>query len=113
MKEFLPYIILFCGVFIASSSQILLKKSAMINYPNKLKEYLNPYVIIGYGMIFLSMILSIIAYKMTDYKNGPLMETVGFVLVLLYGCLFFKEKLSLRKLLGCIFIICGIIIFYL
>ena len=46
-------IILICSVVIASIAQILLKKSAARTYSSPIREYLNFYVICGYGMMFL------------------------------------------------------------
>ena len=44
--EMIPYVILYLiSVFIASISQILLKKSAMKQYNYKFGDYLNAYVI--------------------------------------------------------------------
>lgn len=113
MDQILPYLLLVCSVTIASFSQILLKKSAMKTYKAKIYDYLNPYVVIGYAMTFCSMLLSIFAYRMVAYKNGPLIESMGFVIVMFLSLLFFGEKITKRKLLGSIFIIAGIVIFYL
>lgn len=38
------------SVVVASVSQVLLKKGAMKKYDYKWGDYLNPYVIIGYGV---------------------------------------------------------------
>lgn len=56
------------SVSVASVSQILLKKSTCKSYDSVIREYLNPWVIGGYGMLFLSMIISIYAYSGVDYK---------------------------------------------
>ena len=113
MNQILPYCLLICSVTIASFSQILLKKSAMKTYRAPIYEYLNPFVVIGYGMTFCSMLLSIIAYRMVDYKNGPLIESMGFVIVMFLSLRFFGEKITKRKLLGSLFIVAGIVVFYL
>ena len=44
---------------VASLSQILLKKSAAKTYSSVIREYLNPYVIAGYGMMVLSTLLTV------------------------------------------------------
>lgn len=101
------------SVTIASASQLLLKKSAMQKHDSFLKEYLNPYVIIGYGMLFLSMFLTILAFRGLDFKNGPVIEAFGYVLVLFLSRIFFGEKLSIKKLVGTCCILVGIFVFYL
>lgn len=100
------------SVSVASVSQILLKKSTCKNYDSVIKEYLNPWVIGGYGMLFLSMIISIYAYSGVDYKNGPVMEALGNVFVPLLSWFFLKEKLSIRKIAGILCIMTGIVVFY-
>lgn len=106
-------ILLLISVFIASLSQILLKKSACKHYSSFIKEYLNPYVIIGYAMMLVSTILTIFSFKGLDYKNGPVIESIGYVYVLILSFLFLKEKITLKKLIGNVLILIGIMIFYL
>jgi EamA-like transporter family. len=106
---------MFCmlvSVSVASVSQILLKKSAMKTYGSVIREYINPFVIGGYGLLFLSMLMTIYAYSGMDYKNGPVIESFGNVLVLVLGCIFFKEKITLKKLLGVGCIMLGMAVFY-
>ena len=100
------------SVSVASVSQILLKKSTFKSYDSVIREYLNPWVIGGYGMLFLSMIISIYAYSGVDYKNGPVMESLGNVFVPVLSWFFFKEKLSIRKITGILCIMMGIMVFY-
>lgn len=101
------------SVTVAAFSQLLLKKSAMKKYSSFLREYLNLYVIAGYGLLFLSMFLTILAYRGLDYKNGPVIESLGYVLVLFLSRLFFGEKLTKRKVAGTICILMGMVVFYL
>lgn len=108
-----PFIVcMFVSVGVASVSQILLKKSAMKTYSSVIREYLNPFVIGGYGLLFLSMLLTIYAYSGMDYKNGPVIESFGNVLVLLLGCIFLNEHISLRKIAGIGCIMLGMAVFY-
>lgn len=106
-------LVLILSVFIASCSQIILKKSADKKYDNKIKEYLNLYVITGYGLMVLSTILTIIAFKGLDYKNGPIIESVGYVFVMILGRMFLKEKITPKKVCGNALIFFGILVFYL
>lgn len=109
----ISYIILITSITIASFSQILLKKAADKQYSSPLRQYLNFYVISGYCLTFISVFLTTMAYKGLEYKNGPLIESLGFILVIILSRIFFKEKITNRKLLGMTIIIIGIIIFYL
>lgn len=107
----ISFIIAMISVCIASCSQILLKKGAEREYGEKIREYLNPYVLVGYGLLFLSMILTIVAYKNLSYLTVSVVEAMGFIIVPLLSIYFFKEKISIKKLIGIIFILSGIILY--
>ena len=98
------------SVFISSVSQIILKKSADRKYDSKLKEYLNPLVIIAYGIFFLATLVTIYAYKGIPLSLGPILETTGYLWVSLLGYFILKEKISRRKILGLVVVIIGIVI---
>lgn len=105
------YIAVFMGsVLIAAISQILLKKSTMKQYDYRLGDYLNPYVIIAYGLLFLSMALTIFAYRGVDLKMGPVIEATSYLYVAILGRLFLKEKVSRKKWAGLFIIVVGIVI---
>jgi drug/metabolite transporter (DMT)-like permease len=109
-----PYlIILFTGVIIASFSQIILKKSAGKTYPSRIREYVNPYVITGYSMMFGAVFCSMMSYRGFDYTKVPLMESSAYILVMFLSYFFFKEKITRRKLLGVITIMVGIYVYHL
>ena len=101
------------GTLIASVSQVVLKKSADKTYTSILKEYFNPYVIIGYGMMVVSTLCGLCAYHFgVEYKNGVMVESLGFILVMIFSRVFFGEKITKKKLLGNALILIGIIVFY-
>ena len=56
-------LLLLFSVFISAVSQILLKKAAQKHYPNRLKEYLNPWVITAYSIFLLSTVLTMLALR--------------------------------------------------
>lgn len=103
---------MFMSVIVASFSQILLKKSAQKKHDNILKEYMNPYVIFGYGMMVGSTILMILAYRGVAYKNGSVIESLGHILIMFLSYLFFKEPITKRKVIGNLLILLGVFIFY-
>lgn len=105
-------LIMLLSQFIASFSQVLLKKSSQREYKSRIKEYLNALVIIGYGMMFISLFLTMIAYKgFENFAAVPVLESLGYIIVMIFGRLFFKEKLTKRKLLGMAVIIVGILVY--
>ena len=101
------------SVVIASCSQILLKKGAMKQYDSFLKEYLNIYVISGYLFMFGSVFLTMIVYRGMKFMNVPVLEAIGYVLVPVLSYLFFKEKLTKKKIAGIACILAGIFVYYL
>lgn len=105
--------VMFLSVMVASISQVLLKKSALRSYHTIVREYLNPFVLGGYGLLFLSMLMTVYAYSGMDYKNGPVIESMGNVMVLVLGYFVFGERVSIRKMVGIVCIIIGIVVFYL
>ena len=109
----LSILILILSVIIASFAQILLKKSAAKTYGSPIREYLNVYVICGYGMMFLSMFLTILAYEGMEFTNVQIVEATGYVMVLVLSFFFFREKITKRKLLGMLFIFAGIAVYHL
>ena len=113
MNNMSYYILYLISVTIAAFSQLLLKKSANRTHESLLKEYLNPYVIGGYGLLVMSMLLTMGAYRGLAYKNGPIIESLGYVLVMLLSGIFLKEKITARKIAGTALILVGILVFYL
>ena len=111
MNKFIWFLL--ASVTVASFSQIILKISAKKTYSSVIREYLNPHVVIGYGMMVLSTVLTILAYRGLDYKNGPVIESLGYILVMFLSLAFFGEKITRRKLLGNLLILAGIFVFYL
>lgn len=112
MNEKVLFSIIFIfGVFISSISQIILKKSAKIEYDSKIKEYLNPRVIFAYIIFFGATLCSVWAYTVLPLSLGPILESAGYIFVAVLSWLFLKEKITKKKLLGLSVIIIGIIIY--
>ena len=106
------YILLaiFSGV-ISSLSQILLKKSAQEQKSSRLGEYLNWKVIVAYGITFSCMLLMIIVYKGIPYKLGPVLESLTYFYIMVFGRLFLGEKVTKRKVIGNLIIAAGVVVF--
>ncbi len=104
---------MFSAVIISAVSQMLLKKAAGISYESRIREYLNIWVISGYFLMVVSTLCVIYAYKGIAYKNGAVIESFGYLLIMILSRLFFNEKIASHKLIGNLIIVLGIIIFYL
>lgn len=103
--------VLLIGVFISAISQVMLKKAAMKHYDSKIKEYMNPLVIIAYLLFVGTTLLSIVAYKGIPLSMGPVLEATSYIYVTIFGVLIFHEKFNKKKLLALILIVTGIILY--
>lgn len=99
------------GVFISAIAQIILKKSAGKEYESKIREYLNPYVIIAYAIFFGATFCTIYAYKGVPLSFGPILAASEYVFVAVLSKLFLKENINHKKFIGLSVIIAGIIIY--
>lgn len=112
MNEKILFSLIFVfGVFISSVSQIILKKAAQKEYPNKIREYLNVRVIFAYLIFFGATLCSVWAYTVIPLSLGPILESSGYLFVAVLSWLFLKEKISFKKMIGLAVIIIGIIIY--
>lgn len=111
-KETIYMLIFLCSVLISSISQIMLKKSANKKYTNKMQEYLNPWVIIAYGMFFGATLITTIAYKVVPLSMGPLLEATGYIWVAILGRILLEEHVGKKKIVGIVLIFLGIVITY-
>lgn len=103
------YIIIFlCSVFISSVSQIILKKSADVEYKNVIQEYMNIKVVVAYSMFFASTVLTMYAYKGVPLSFGVLLEASGYIYIPVLSYLFLGEKITRLKVVGALLIILGI-----
>lgn len=99
------------SVLISSISQVMLKTSANKSYSDRIKEYLNPTVIIAYGLFFLSTLITVFAYKVVPLSLGPVLESTGYIFVAVLGVVLLRERMSRKKLIGMVLILGGIALF--
>ena len=112
MSELIIYSgIMLASVLVSSVSQILLKKSAQREYSSRLREYLNPLVIIAYGMFFGSTLITMYALKVVPLSMSPILESAGYIFVAVLSFIFLKERMNRRQIAGTIVIIVGIIVY--
>lgn len=110
---FKSIIIFIVSVFIASCSQILLKKSAnsSISNNNKIKDYLNKYVIVAYLLLFISTLLTMYAYKKIELSTGVIIESISYIMIAILSYFILHEKINKKEVLGIFLIVVGIVIF--
>ena len=112
MSELALYsLIMVSGCLIAAFSQIMLNKSAEKQYESKLKEYLNPLVIIAYILFFGTTFISMYALKVVPLSMAPILEASGYIFVAVLSYIFLKEKLTKKQLIGMALILVGIVVY--
>lgn len=108
----LPYVLLYLfSTFLASVSQVLLKKAAVREHKSLLAEYTDWRVLLGYGLFVGCTLLTMLAYKGVPLNVGPVLEATGYLYVTIFGITIFHEKMNPRKILALALIIVGILIY--
>lgn len=103
-------IMLFSGI-LSAFSQLLLKMSSMKEQKSVFYEYFNPFVMLGYTITAICLVLVMIAYKRVPYKYGAVLESLTFIYIVILSRLFFNEKITRKKIFGNILILIGVVIF--
>ncbi len=127
MSDMIIYsLICITGTFVASISQILLKKSAtkkhkpltisikgkkLITIDGPLREYINAPVIFAYVIFFGATICTMYAYKVIPLSLGPILQSSGYIFIAILSWIFIKEKMTVQKIIGIATIIIGIAIY--
>lgn len=113
MSNFVFYILMIVSAAITAFSQIILKKSANIEHENIIFEYLNPFVIISYAFYIGVLALNVFIYTKVDYRFGVVINSMSTVIVMILSNLILKERITHRRIVGNIMIVCGVLIFML
>lgn len=105
------YIGVVITAFASAVSQILLNVSAEKKYRSKIKEYLNPWVISSYVILAIVLVTNIYLLGFMNLKEENAIAASTYVFVLVLSRIILKEKITIKKVLGNILIIIGILIF--
>lgn len=107
------YIIVILSVLGAAGAQMLLKKAASSHYPTFWRQYINLWVIGGYAVLGVSMVVNIYAMSQgIQLKEVGIIESLSYLFVPVLAFFLFGEKLSVRKVCAIGVIVVGIIIFF-
>lgn len=94
-------------VFLTSFGQLLLKKGA-----NSSKRLIfNSYVIIGYVLFIGVLFLSAYLMSIIEFKYFSVITGLNFMVTTLLASLILKEHVSSKRIIGCVFVAIGSIIF--
>lgn len=104
------YICLFVlCVFISSCAQIVLKRAAM-KERRGMKAYLNIEVVCGYGIFLGITICTTYLYRYIELSVGSLLDSLGYVFVVILSVIFLNERMNKRKFFGMCLIFVGVLI---
>lgn len=105
------YMIIVGTAFASAVSQILLNYSNKKKYSKRIYEYVNPYVITSYIILFIVLAFNVYTMRFVGLKEAHAISASTYIFVLLLGRLFLKDKITVNKIIGILLIITGIIIF--
>lgn len=101
------------SVFAAAGAQMLLKQGAKKQYASFLRQYLNPWVISGYGIMGCSLLLNIFCLSRgVQVKEVSIIESLSYLFVPMLSWFFFKEKITWRKAGAIALIMVGVLVFF-
>ena len=107
------YLLVIISVLSAAGAQMLLKQGAKKHYASFLRQYLNPWVISGYGIMGCSLLLNIFCLSRgVLVKEISIIESLSYLFVPLLSWLFFKEKVTWLKAGAIAVIMVGVVVFF-
>ena len=108
------YVLVFISSLLGVASQMMLKHSARKNYPSWWREYINLWVIGGYGIMVLSLLINLWAIHIGVLaQEVSIIECINYLLIPLGAWWIFKEPITKRKMVAIGIIIVGVIVFFL
>lgn len=107
------YLLVIFSVLAAAGAQMLLKQGAKKQYPTFIRQYLNPWVIGGYGIMGASLLLNVFCLSHgVQVKEVSIIESLSYLFVPLLSWMFFKEKVTWRKAGAIVMIMTGVMVFF-
>lgn len=107
------YILVIISVLAAAGAQMLLKEGAKKQYPTFIRQYLNPWVVGGYGIMGCSLLLNIFCLSYgVQVKEISIIESLCYLFVPVLSWVFFKERITWRKAGAIAVIMIGVVVFF-
>lgn len=107
------YLLVILSVLSAAGAQMLLKQGAKEQYQTFIRQYLNPWVMGGYGIMGISLLLNIFCLSHgVQVKEVSIIEALSYLFVPCLSFLFFKETITWRKAVAIGVIMTGVIVFF-
>jgi uncharacterized membrane protein len=113
LQGMIYYLLVVFSVLAAAGAQMLLKQGAKKQYASFWQQYLNPWVIGGYGIMGASLLLNIFCLSHGVKVNEiSVIESLSYLFVPVLSCFFFMEKITWRKAGAIALIMLGIVVFF-
>ena len=106
------YLVMALCILIIPFAQILLKLGSK-NEQNSSIGLFNPMLCTGLFLLFAVSILSVYSFQVVPLKTSSAWTSLSFIGVALGSHYILKEHFPISRVLGCSFIIAGILIFHL
>ncbi len=101
------------SVFAAACAQMLLKQGTKKQYTSLWRQYINIWVISGYGIMGASLLLNVFCLSRgVKVKEISIIESFSYLFVPLLSYFVFKEKLNKRKIVAIALIMAGVMFFF-
>ena len=98
------------GILLVPTAQILLKLGA--NHKNGRGLIFLPQTLTGLGILWVVATLTAYAFQTVELKTAAAWTSLTYILVVIMSRLILREKQSLMRLVGCVLISVGILIFH-
>lgn len=99
------------SALISAFSQILLKKSTMVEHGSLVREYVNVRVIVAYMLFSMALLLNIFAFSGLEYRLGSVLNATAYLFTMVLSVLLLHDKLNWRCVCGNLLIFIGIVIY--
>ncbi len=99
-----------CSTLLASVAQVVLKKSANKSYDVWWREYMNVRVIGAYFLFFGSTWFTVYALRYVPLSFGNMLGASSYIFITILSYFFLGEKIGIKRAMGLVLIIAGIII---
>ena len=106
----MTFIIALLVILLTSAGQIYLKLGAD---RSKKSRFINSYVLIGYILFFLTIILSYYLMKLVPMKNFTVVMSLNYIMVMIASKIFLMEEITKDRLIGTILVAFGVLVFLL
>lgn len=107
------YLLCVFSVLLAAGAQMLLKQGTKKEYSSFWRQYINPWVIGGYAIMGGTLLLNVFCMSRgVLVKELGGIESLSYLFVPCLSWLFFKERITWRKVGAIVVIMLGVVVFF-